>query len=818
MAPSTSDVQPVHIVRSSGSVTGAKALTDSGGHGATTLTMRPGAPAPTIIVDYGKDVGGVPYFVVTSESRSPVLRVAYSEGATYLGPSGDDTPSVSAAGDPDRVDKLTVSSPGRLSTGLIQGGERYERITLASPGTLTLSSIGIRFTAARVQAHDYRGWFDSSSPLLNRIWFDGAYTTQLDELPAGTLPNPWSITAGSLDVHDGNVGILDQGGHWTDYTMSFQTRVLNTDSGWLVRATSSSSGYLFLLRPSGTLQEIAIGPAEFDVIADVSVPGDLTAGGWARVRTTVSGPVITTFLDGRQVATFDTDSLPSGASVYTSGTVGFAGLGSQALFRDLVVTSSEGATLYANHLSQASALAGFTGPDIRTPDPLPLIMDGAKRDRVVWSGDLGVEGPNVFYTTATDSYVRGSLQLLASYQLADGESGTNIDPSYPLGTFPESGPNYSASYSMDEVDNIATYYLYTGDLSFVRSEWPMITREMAYNQSMVDSRGLLATDDSDGMDWDFYDGSKTGEVTAYNAIYYRTLEDASRLADALGLTSQASAYNRAATNLGHAINADLLDPSTGLYVLSNLEPAAVAQDANSLAVLFGIAPRSRDTTILAALARTLPSTPYGPLPFTANAGYRAGVSPFVTHEEVDALFATGDTSSATALLRTLWGYMDAPGPDYTGADWELVGSHGAPGFGDFTSLAHGWSSGATADLSSYVLGVQPTTAGFRTWTVEPHPGALTWAEGDVPTPYGTIDVRWARDRSSGSSALQVTAPSGTRGTVSLPVPRPGAVVTVRSTKHGRSGRSRRITTPPGATSLAVSVTGGAVYDLDVVPR
>jgi alpha-L-rhamnosidase len=444
MAPSTSLVRPVHVVRSSGSVTDARALTDPGGHTATTLTMRPGAPAPTVIVDYGKDVGGVPYFVVTSESRSPVLRVAYSEGSTYLGPSGDDTPSVSAAGDPDRVDNLTVSHPGRLSTRLIQGGERYERITLASAGTLTLSSIGIRFTAVRAPARDYRGWFDSSSPLLDRIWFDGAYTTQLDELPADTLPNPWAITAGSLDVDEGDVGILDPGRRWTDYTMSFQTRVLNTDSGWLVRATSSSSGYLFLLRPNsstgGTLQEIAIGPAEFDVIGTVAVP-DLTAGGWTRVRTTVSGPLVTTSVDGRQVATLDTDSLPSGASVYPSGTVGFAGLGAQALFRDLVVTGSGGTTLYANHLSQATALAGFTGPDIRTPDPRPLIMDGAKRDRVVWSGDLGVEGPNVFYTTDADSFVRDSLQLLASYQLADGQSGTNVDPTSPLGTFPETGPN-----------------------------------------------------------------------------------------------------------------------------------------------------------------------------------------------------------------------------------------------------------------------------------------------------------------------------------------------------------------------------------------
>ena len=87
-------------------------------------------------------------------------------------------------------------------------------------------------------------------------------------------------------------------------------------------------------------------------------------------------------------------------------------------------------------LSQTSALADFPGPDVSRTDPLPAIMDGAKRDRVVWSGDLGVEVPDVFYTTDATAFVRSSLRLLGSYQDAQGESGTNINPTVPLGTFP----------------------------------------------------------------------------------------------------------------------------------------------------------------------------------------------------------------------------------------------------------------------------------------------------------------------------------------------------------------------------------------------
>ncbi|MGA2520625.1 MAG: alpha-L-rhamnosidase C-terminal domain-containing protein [Acidimicrobiales bacterium] len=827
MAPRTADVIPLRVVRTSGSVTGAKSLTDPAADGSgATLTMRKNGTPPTIVVDYGKDVGGVPYFVVRSAPHPAILRSAYSEGLQYLGPNGDQTASASPAGDSSRVDDVTVASPGRVTTGSIQGGERYERISLTTPGTVTLSSIGIDFTAVRATASDYRGWFDSSSASLDRIWYDGAYTTQLDELPADAVPVPWRITDGSLDAVGGGVQLLGRGLSWTDYTMSFETRVVDDSTTWMVRATSASSGYLFILHevagaaPSqDTLQEIALGPNGSAAIDDVVLPGSVIAGAWQHISTVAVGSHITTSIDGRQVASITTGALSPGTPVYASGTVALGALGSSALFRDLDITGPGGKRLFADTLSKPSALADFPGPNATTADPFPAIMDGAKRDRVVWSGDLGVEVPDVLTTTGASAFVRASLRLLGSYQTADGESGTNINPTVPLGTFPQSGPPYSASYSMDEVDNIATYYLYTGDLSFVRSEWPVITRELAYNRSMVDGRGLLVTDDDDGQDWDYYDGSKDGAVSAYNDIYYETLRDAATMADALGLSTEAYVYSEQATSLRTAINAYLLDPSTGLYVLSDLQPDAVAQDANSLAVLFGVAPEHEDATILAELSKTLPSTPYGPESFTTNAGYRAAVSPFVTNEEVEALFASGDTAAATALVQKLWGYMDGPGPDDTGTDWELVGARGLPAFGDATSLSHGWSSGATADLSSYVLGVEPSTPGFRTWVVQPHPGSLSWVEGDVPSPHGTVDVRWAQDRASGRFTLEVTAPARTSGTISVPVPRGGAVITVRATEHGRSTSTHTVhRVASGTTYLPITATGNVTYDISVVPR
>lgn len=742
------------------------------------------SPPTHLILDYGKDVGGVPKFNVVAESGSPQLQAGYSEGRQYISPTGDGGNSQSAAGDPRRYDVYTVSKPGVIVNPYIQGGERYEELTLLTPGSVTLSSAWIHFTAYRAGPSQYQGHFISSSAQLNRFWYDGAYTVQLDQLPARTLSALWSISNGSLDARGTttgaeDIGLLGKGAAWTDYTDSFQTQILNYQAGWVVRA-SSTSGYLFILDAANdpgaragegspnTLQELYFNNGSYHLIASVPLAENIVTGSWYNVQTQLSATGISISVNGRLVSTVNASQLPAGAP--SAGTVGFREYGAeQALFRDLAVTSPSGSTLFANSLASPSALSYFTGPPVAVPDPLPVIMDGAKRDRVVWSGDLGVEGPNIYYSTAANRYVKGSLGLLSSYQNANGESGTNVPPTVPLGTFPASGFTYSASYSMDEVDNIATYYSYTGNRSFLRAQWPMIQRELAYNRSLVGSQGLLVTNASNGRDWDYYDGPKVGAVTAYNDIYYRTLQDAATMAAALGLKTQANSYSQEAAALRSAINTYLYDPSTGLYNVSDLKPGTAAQDGNSLAVLYGVAPKSRAKAILAALQKALPSTPYGPSPFTANTGYSPSVSPFITNEEVQALYAVGDTSAATGLVRQLWGYMDNPqGTNYTGADWEVVGTNGAPGFGGFTSLAHGWASGATADLSQYVLGVAPVGAGYRSWAVDPHPGALSWSEGQVPTPHGPITVDWGHETTQGRFVMKLQAPSSSTGTIGVP--------------------------------------------------
>ncbi|HWG11645.1 MAG TPA: family 16 glycoside hydrolase [Streptosporangiaceae bacterium] len=372
--PGSPNVCPATITSTSGSVSGASNLV-CGGSGRATLTMTSGGATPTIVLDYGKEVGGVPYFTVSSASGSPQLKAGYSEGLNYLSADGDGaTPW--AEGDTSRADTYTVTGAGTIANPSVQGGERYEEITLTSPGTVTLSAAGLNWIADR---SSYQGYFVSSSDELNKIWADSAYTAQIDSVPANSLPADWTIQGGVLDAKGGDFGLLTQGSAWTDYTDSFGARIVSNQAGWVVRGEDGNDGYVFILNADNdtagtpnTLQELDLHGGTYTSVGSVALGTDLAPGTWHTVSTTVSGTTITVSLDGTRIASLNSSTFPT---AFSSGTVGFREDGTEeAGFRNLSVTSSSGATLYSSPLSSSSDLSAFTVPGTNST---ASILDGA---------------------------------------------------------------------------------------------------------------------------------------------------------------------------------------------------------------------------------------------------------------------------------------------------------------------------------------------------------------------------------------------------------------------------------------------------------
>ena len=84
----------------------------------------------------------------------------------------------------------------------------------------------------------------------------------------------------------------------------------------------------------------------------------------------------------------------------------------------------------------------------------------------------------------------------------------------------------------------------------------------------------------------------------------------------------------------------------------------------------------------------------------------------------------------------------------------------------FTSHSHGWSTGPTSALAFYVVGLQIVEPQGLSWTLSPHFGGLTAAEGGFTTPLGWFGASW--EIKDSRVTVNISTPLGTRGTVNIP--------------------------------------------------
>jgi hypothetical protein len=406
--------------------------------------------------------------------------------------------------------------------------------------------------------------------------------------------------------------------------------------------------------------------------------------------------------------------------------------------------------------------------DAQIPDANPdqeVIFDGGKRDRDTWQGDLSVEAPVTYLTTGDIGAVNNSLSSLAAQQLPDGY----VPAEGLVGPHNTGEETTYGEYVTWFVDNMAEHYLYTGDKAYLNEWYPALVKAMTWlsEQRLSDDLISFAASGSCGH----YGYTDCGTETYINALYYRNLREMATLATAEGDSSAAASYTAQAAAVKNAINTLLWDAATGAYRLSLQTPDVYPQDGNATAILAGVASQQQADRALAYLRANDWST-YGSLdvsPATPNSVISPDYEPLPSGFEAAARLSGDDPDelgfdTGLQLMTQFWGWMLTQDPGST--FWEKVSEDGTPVLGSFESLAHGWASSPTATLTNDVLGVTPTSAGFATYSVIPHPAELTWAQGSVPTPHGAIGVSWQSH--AGSFGMKITSPAGTTGEAAVP--------------------------------------------------
>ena len=120
----------------------------------------------------------------TSPSRRPRRRIEHRAHLNQRGAGFLTNSSGAFVNDNGSQINLTVTG-AQTYTGGLRGGFRFAAIELRTAGTVSLTAAGLNFRAYRAGPDRYQGWFMSSDDQLNRMWYAGAYTTQMDMVPAG---------------------------------------------------------------------------------------------------------------------------------------------------------------------------------------------------------------------------------------------------------------------------------------------------------------------------------------------------------------------------------------------------------------------------------------------------------------------------------------------------------------------------------------------------------------------------------------------------------------------------------------------------------
>lgn len=665
-----------------------------------------------------------------------------------------------------RVNRYDIASQSSYTNRLVQGGLRYQKLNLSSAGELELSGVGIKPSSSHTSLATFPGSFNCSDDVLNNIWNTGARTIQLNELPAHSVPDFWVITdqGAFIDSLAPQPFIADYATMLASYELQFSVKPISNGFGFTVLSDTLGKGIYISVNIANSSISAHVGSSELEnpSIASAPLPPSVELNKWHTVHTAVNSTEISVQIDGFTVLRFS----------QTTAFFGSFGLGAtwgrSALFTNVSLTSS-GKQMYSSSLADKSVLQDF----LLGTNPLPVSIDGSRRDRIAYAGDLDIAANSAFASSGGLQYINGSIELLGSFQMPPGFFVPNAKiQQAPRASGPQANITGLIGYSFSLVSAMARYYEQTGDAGFLYRWTPSATQFFDWVHSQTLSNRLFnISNPTMGGDWNYYDPSLSGVVSKFNLIYAYVLKQwLTPMADA---GQNTTLYAQRLQHLQDAINEHLWSNDLQAYYLSDTYRDSLSQEANALAILSDTTTSNHSaSTILSTLAHEL-YVPSGALSFSnasAALGWARKISPFASGYHLKAAFHANDSKAAWHLLHTVWGPMSDPKhANYTGCTWETLDVDGTPGLGGSTSLCHAWGSGPTADLSRYVLGVQSVSPGFKEWRVQPQTLGLNWAQGEYPVPQGKIRVHWWFDCSD-LLHMDVTAPEGTNGTVYLPNP------------------------------------------------
>lgn len=394
--------------------------------------------------------------------------------------------------------------------------------------------------------------------------------------------------------------------------------------------------------------------------------------------------------------------------------------------------------------------------------------DCPQRDeRMGWTGDINVFSPTACYNFELSRFLEKWLRDVKSEQLPTGGIPNTV-PVQGYG-FPATMPKMAVDWWGDACVMVPwALYEAEGETDILREMYPTMQRYVKacrfwaglgfgknryvwHTPSMLHFGDWVAPDVPQMSQW-----QKRSKYTA-TASLYRTSSILAQIARILGKDSDAKEYEELAAHVADAYCAVLTDGKGK----TNEE----FQTAYVLPLYLGMFPESVREDAAENLVRLVEKNNY-----CIGTGFPG--TPYI-------LFALADNGFADVAYRMLlntqcpsWLYEVRVGATTIWERWDGLDENGQCPIGDdgtdkMISYNHYASGAVGAFLYRRTLGVEPEKPGYQSFRFAPLPGGgLTHAEGQLETPYGTIEAGWKLE--NGMLTAVVTVPVGTCCTAQLP--------------------------------------------------
>ena len=360
-------------------------------------------------------------------------------------------------------------------------------------------------------------------------------------------------------------------------------------------------------------------------------------------------------------------------------------------------------------------------------------MDCPDRERAQWWGDEVNELGEAFYALTPSSHqlaLKGIYELM-NWQRADGVIFSPV----PAG-------NWNKELPLQMLASVGRYgfytqYFYSADSSFVPVIYDRLHRYL-HEVWQVDEEGL-AIERAGEWSWgDWGDNIDMGVLT--NCWYYLALEAEREFAIQLNKTKDAAEIQQMMTRIENSFDVKFWN---GTAYRSPDYKGETDDRAQAMAIVSGLASKNK----------------YPALTKVLKTEYHA--SPYMEKYVLEAICQMGDIPFAIERMKQR--YEKMMNMDYTTLfeGWGI----GDEGFGGGT-INHAWSGGPLTILSQKICGIEPTTPGFRTFTVTPRLGPLTDVSTTVASVCGEIKV--SINRKGKSLTVNVSVPEGATCKVVFP--------------------------------------------------